>query len=275
MTDIATQLKHDTPEFKAIADNGLILRAKVGSHLYGTNLPGAADRDELGICIEPPEHVIGLHTYNELGLNRFDQYETRTQPAGTRSGFGDLDYTCYSLRKFAYQAAKGNPTTITHLFLPTHTILHLAWPGQELLTRRDLFLGRHCTPRFIHYLEQQRDRILGGFGHTNRPELTTTHGYDTKYASHALRLGLQGIELATHGHIILPIPEPHRSVLLAIRQGEIPRDETLKRIEVARLHLITLADPSTYSPLPDTPHLPAINRWLNDTYRQWWKQTKQ
>lgn len=260
MTDTTTRPKHDTPEFQAIADNGLILRAKIGSHLYGTNLPGVGDRDELGICIEPPEYVIGLHTYNELGLNRFDQYETRTQPAGTRSGPGDLDYTCISLRKFAYQAAKGNPTTITHLFLPAHAILTQTWPGQELLTRRDLFLGRHCAHRFIHYLEQQRDRILGGH---------------TKYAAHALRLGLQGIELLTHGHITLPIPEPHRTLLIAIRRGEIRRDETLKRIETARLHLITLTDPTVFSPLPDTPHLPAINRFLNDTYRQWWKQNKQ
>jgi hypothetical protein len=28
--------------------------------------------------------------------------------------------------------------------------------------------------------------------HTNRPELVAVHGYDTKYAMHALRLGLQG-----------------------------------------------------------------------------------
>ena len=42
--------------------------------------------------------------------------------------------------------------------------------------------------------------------HTNRPELVAVHGYDTKYAMHALRLGLQGIELLTTGRITLPVP---------------------------------------------------------------------
>lgn len=272
MTD--TRMKHDTPEFKNIANQGLILRAQTGSHLYGTNTE-TADRDELGICIEPPGYVIGLHTYNELGLNRFEQYETRTQPPHTRSRPKDLEYTCVSLRKFAYLAAKGNPTTTTYLFLPEHAILHQTWPGQELLARRDLFLGKHAAKRFIHYLEQQKARITTNSPRTNRPELTTLHGYDTKYAAHALRLGIQGIELLTEGHITLPIPEPHRTLLKAMHQGEISRNEALHHIELAHLHLITLADPTTYTPLPDTAHLPAINRWLSDTYRQWWNQTKQ
>jgi hypothetical protein len=42
--------------------------------------------------------------------------------------------------------------------------------------------------------------------HTNRPELVAVHGYDTKYAMHALRLGLQGIELLSTGRITLPVP---------------------------------------------------------------------
>jgi len=46
--------------------------------------------------------------------------------------------------------------------------------------------------------------------HTNRPGLVAIHGYDTKYAMHALRLGLQGIELRTTCRITLPTPEPDR-----------------------------------------------------------------
>jgi hypothetical protein len=32
------------------------------------------------------------------------------------------------------------------------------------------------------------------------------HGYDTKYAMHVLRLGLQGVELLTTGRFTLPVP---------------------------------------------------------------------
>lgn len=81
--------KHSTPEFQAIADTLTILRCQVGSGVHGTNIIGTDDRDEMGICLEPPDYV--------MGLNRFDQYVFRTQPEGVRSGHGDLDLTVYSL----------------------------------------------------------------------------------------------------------------------------------------------------------------------------------
>ncbi|WP_267284129.1 DNA polymerase beta superfamily protein [Amycolatopsis japonica] len=67
-------MKHDSPEFAAIAEQGTILRCQVGSGLHGTAVLGQDDRDELGICIEPPDHVIGL--------KRFEQYIFRMQPEG-------------------------------------------------------------------------------------------------------------------------------------------------------------------------------------------------
>ena len=53
--------------------------------------------------------------------------------------------------------------------------------------------------------------------HTNRPELVAVHGYDTKYAMHALRLGLQGVELLTTGRITLPVPD--RTAATCVRSG--------------------------------------------------------
>src|SRR6185295_6437812 len=76
-------MKHSSPEFAAIAERGTILRVQVGSGLHGTAIKGQDDRDEMGICVEPPEYVVGL--------SRFEQYIFRTQPEGHRSGPGDLD----------------------------------------------------------------------------------------------------------------------------------------------------------------------------------------
>jgi hypothetical protein len=67
--------------------------------------------------------------------------------------------------------------------------------------------------------------------YTNRPELVAVHGYDTKYAMHALRLGLQGVELLSSGKITFPVPEPDRELpgflvgarLTAGRAGAQPR----------------------------------------------------
>ncbi|MEV6648591.1 nucleotidyltransferase domain-containing protein [Amycolatopsis sp. NPDC051371] len=65
-------MKHDTPEFAAIAERGTILRCQVGSGLHGTAVDGQDDRDEMGLCVEPAEYV--------SGLRRFEQYVFRSQP---------------------------------------------------------------------------------------------------------------------------------------------------------------------------------------------------
>ena len=51
--------------------------------------------------------------------------------------------------------------------------------------------------------------------------------YDTKYAMHALRIGLQGVELLQTGRISLPVSEPERSMLRAVRAGDVALKEVL------------------------------------------------
>jgi hypothetical protein len=75
------QIAYSGTEFREIAGQNTILRGQVGSGLHGVTT-GADDRDEMGVCIEPPAYVIGNA--------RFEQYQFRTQPEGVRSGPGDL-----------------------------------------------------------------------------------------------------------------------------------------------------------------------------------------
>ncbi len=52
---------HASEEARRIAEQGMILRAQVGSGVHGTAVVGQDDRDnEMGICLEPPEHVTGV-----------------------------------------------------------------------------------------------------------------------------------------------------------------------------------------------------------------------
>lgn len=66
------QTDHSTPEHQDIAERGLILLTEVGSTMHGVSQSppqvakgspntgqGGDDVDEMGICIEPPTHVIG------------------------------------------------------------------------------------------------------------------------------------------------------------------------------------------------------------------------
>ena len=156
---------HSTPQHRRVALGGEILRCLVGSGVHGTAIDGQDDRDELGICIEPAEYVIGLR--------RFEQYIYRDQPEGVRSGPGDLDLTVYSLRKWMRLAVSGNPTVLLPLFVPDEHVLVRGELGDELHGPAPAIVSRQAGDPFLGYLRAQRDSLLGlrGGRHTNRPEL--------------------------------------------------------------------------------------------------------
>jgi hypothetical protein len=132
---------------KTIAEIGTILRGEVGSGVHGITLPGTDDRDEMGVCIEPPEYVIGLL--------HFEQYiyrsaVERTGREGARSEHGDLDLVVYSLRKWCRLALKGNPTVLLLLFLPESAIMKITPLGHERRGRSGQRAGRGRVAAAAH-----------------------------------------------------------------------------------------------------------------------------
>src|SRR5262249_10100204 len=49
----------DNAEQRALAEPNTVLLGLVGSTVHGVTVDDADDRDEMGICIEPPEYVAG------------------------------------------------------------------------------------------------------------------------------------------------------------------------------------------------------------------------
>ncbi|WP_017570536.1 nucleotidyltransferase domain-containing protein [Nocardiopsis halotolerans] len=256
-------MKHSVPEFARIAEEGTILRCQVGSGVHGLTVDDQNDRDEMGVCVEPPEYVIGLRP--------FEQYVHRTQPEHTRSGPGDLDLTVYSLRKWTRLALDGNPTVLLPLFVPEDELVTITPLGRDLRANARRLLSRRAGLRFLGYLRAQRDRMEGlrGGKHTNRPELVERFGFDTKYAYHMVRLGIQGVELLETGHLTLPMPEPERAWLLALRRGEYGRDQALQRANELEERLAVLCETSDLPAEPDTAW---ADRWLVDAYQRAWAE---
>ena len=127
------------------------------------------------------------------------------------------------------------------LFVPDEEVVFRNETGAELVGNAGRFVSRLAAIRFLGYLQAQKAAMTGHAGaHTNRPELVALHGHDTKYAMHALRLGLQGIEFLTTGRITLPVPEPHRAFLRSIRPGDVPLAEVLDAIASAETQLAQL-----------------------------------
>jgi len=260
MTTVRNKQSSEQMIAETIAVPNTIIRGQVGSGLHGVTT-GADDRDEMGVCIEPPEYVIGN--------SRFEQYIYRTQPEGVRSGPGDLDLVVYSLRKWARLAAQGNPTILLLMFIPRSELVVNTEFGRDLQAHPERFLSRQVAHRFGGYLVSQRDQLLGlkSKKHTNRPELVDLYGFDSKFAYHMVRLGLQGVELLTTGKITLPVPEPDRSWLTDLRHGRHTKEEALDRADDLLNQLNRLA---ATADLPEYPNQREIDRWLTNTYRDWW-----
>src|SRR5580693_4901640 len=269
---------HASEEAREIAERGMILRVQVGSGVHGTSITGQDDRDEMGLCLEPAQFVTGLAgvpngTSGPSPSVRFEQYERHTawdRPGGVanRSGAGDLDVIIYSARKWARLALAGNPTVLLVLFVPDQEVVFRNEAGAELAANPHRFVSRLAAGRYLGYLRGQKAAMTGQVGaHTNRPELVAVHGYDTKYAMHALRLGLQGIELLSTGRITLPVPEPDRAYLRSIRRGEVPLAEVVDAVTGAEARLTALRESSG---VPDRPDRRWVDGWLHRSYLGFW-----
>jgi predicted nucleotidyltransferase len=128
-------------------------------------------------------------------------------PEGVPSSPGDLDLTIYGLRKFCRLAVKGSPTVLLLLlFIEGEHLLQTTPAGAELQALAPAFLSQRNGRAFLGYLGYQRRGLLGERHAIRTCELAREHGYDTKYAMHALRIGIQGIELLQTGRISLPVP---------------------------------------------------------------------
>jgi hypothetical protein len=165
----------------------MILRVQVGSGVHGTSITGQDDRDEMGLCLEPPQFVTGLArvpsgTGGLAPSVRFEQYERHTawdRPGGVanRSGAGDLDVIIYSARKWARLALAGNPTVLLVLFVPDQEVVFRDEAGAELAGNAHRFVSRLSASRYLGYLRGQKAAMTGQPGaHTNRPELVAVQG---------------------------------------------------------------------------------------------------
>lgn len=103
----------------------------------------------------------------------------------------------------------------------------------------------------------------------NRPELIARFGWDVKYGSHALRLAYQGFEIASTGTLSLPLPDRERERVLAVKRGEIPRDEVSAEIGRLETDVRALLDGGR-TPLPEAADLDRITAWAVGAQRRHW-----
>jgi len=92
---------------------------------------------------------------------------------------------------------------------------------------------------------------------TNRKDLLTSHGYDTKFASHLVRLMLEGKELLTTGQLQFPLKE--RNFILDIKLGKYKMTEVLSLADEFEEHIV---DAVKHSSLPSRPRYKEVQDML-------------
>lgn len=238
-----------------------IIRVEVGSTIHGVALEDKDDRDEMGVCVEPAEYVVGLEV--------FEQYEYRSARERTgirdaRSEPGDLDLTIYSLRKYVRLAIKGNPTVMLLLFVPQDRLVLQTPLGKELQDLAPAIASRSAGQQFLGFLRAQKQRLLRERGTAN---IRSRDDQNAKQAAHMLRLGYQGVEFLTTGRITLPIPEPERQLVLETKRGEADMNRVLTTVAELEREIADLIDTS---PLQQECDREAVNRFLIDAHLRTW-----
>jgi len=237
-------------ERSSIGWGKVCLVAESGSTIHGVS----SDNSDIDLTVVWTEDLRDL----VLDHPRAGSRVIRTQPDGVRSGPGDIDMQVYSMRKFVGLAAAGNPSVLSVLFTPPEYELFDIFPSEELI---GLVVSQRAGAAYLGYFDGQLKRWREGTvsQRVNRPELVEKYLYDVKFAAHAIRLGIQGTEYLLTGRVTLPVPEPDRSRLVAIRSGQVQEEDALAWATEVREQLVAARAAST---LPKHPDQTALDDFL-------------
>ena len=230
----------------------IILLTHTGSKAYGTFVEGKSDIDYKGVCIPPEEYY--------LGLDRFDNFDS-TGGKNFKTKEGQVDVTVIHISKFVRDALVGVPNNLEILFTDPQDILRVNDFGRELITHRQDFLSKAIKHKFGGYAHSQVKKLqIKNSNGTGRQDLIEKFKYDTKFASHAVRLLTAAIEILTTG--TFTTKRPNAKELLAIRNGKYTEDEIMKIILDLDVELEELYTKT--NKVPHTPDYSKINKWLVD-----------
>jgi len=248
---------------REMAERNLIMKVLVGSHLYGTETENS-DKDYVGIFIPDKDYVIGT--------KRVEQVEIRDNPtdSGRRNLPGEKDTVLYSLPKFIHLAAQNNPNIVELFFAPEKNIVYDTRYGVTLRIHYDKFISKKAKHTFCGYAFSQKQKLIHKNFEGGRKEVVEKYGYETKFASHILRLLAEGIQILTEG--VLTFPIPNNREVLAVKKGQYDLSQVLVKADQLESQIGHAYVTST---LQNSADLEAINNLQITMMEGFWKNGKQ
>lgn len=233
-------LYKDYPELKSPP---IILSGYVGSISHGTYRPSSDpnsidDKDVMAISVPSIENYFGLQNYGSRGTKIIKQDE--------------WDITIYEIKKIIFLLLNGNPNVLCLLWLNEEDYIEKTDAGLSLINNRDIFSSKQTYHSFIGYAHGQAHRMthmaFEGYMGEKRKTLVKKFGYDTKNASHLIRLLRMGIEFLVEGYLY--VKRKDATQLLEIKRGEW----TLEQVQKEADRLFILAEEAyVRSSLPARP----------------------
>jgi len=209
---------------KEVLVDDLILLGYRGSIAHNMYIPNSDpnsidDIDIMGVFLAPENFYIGLEQHK------------RSQTKEISKEIDGVMWDCvyYELRKFVKLLLKGNPNVLSLLWIKPEHYLLVSEFGKMLLENRKSFLGKEALYNsFTGYANGQLKRMTHfktkGYMGEKRKRLVEKYGYDTKNASHLIRLLLMGIELLKTGELKI-FRDKDVNMLLDIKTGKWPLEE--------------------------------------------------
>lgn len=191
-----------------------------GSQMYGCNLSNS-DQDIYGVVL-PPLSILFPHTAGWIqGFEPPKNFEQWQQHHVDK-----YDFQVTNITKFLMLAMQGNPNITECLFAHQDCVLHNTQSFQLILDIKQEFLTQRSIPRYRGYMVSQFNKMK-----VKTPDAGSTrlanfekYGYDVKFASHLIRLGLFCEQILKYRWIEL---RQDAELLKSIKRGEF----TLLEIE--------------------------------------------
>jgi hypothetical protein len=224
-----------------------IFRTIVGSRLYNLHSE-TSDTDVKGFCLPDASDLLGL---SDTARAHWEQPN---------------DTVIYSVAKFFTLLAKGNPTLVELLFVPTDAILLDTAAAREIRNFcRKTFITKALVPSYMGYVRDQYKRVAERKAQNNRATALEKFGFDTKSGSHVYRLAVQATELMTTGKCSPKMIGDDREIALAIKRGDYNYDRT---IDTLKLAIKGMEVAESNCKLPEKPDMESANDYIKLLHRR-------
>lgn len=235
----------------------VILKVRTGSHCFGVNLP-TSDEDFQYIVIPDIHHYFGLKNFHMAKGEKDEKHEE----------------VYHSLNKFAFEAVKGNFSSLNLLHTRKVDVRKVDKYGQMLIKNRGLFLSKRVAKAAFGLCNAQLGRMKsidkkfkahGRCG--DRTELVAEFGYDTKFAYHAYLVIFLATSVLKSGTYCTYLPPEQRRLVLQIRRGEMVATEFEQLLAFKIKALEQVRDMST---LPEAPNEEKVSDFFVDLLKDFY-----